>query len=181
MKKPDLIIDEENMSKTEILVRSGDNYPGDEDDKQVLWCNTSQNVNNANELTWLNSDVESGESGVNTECKNLKWLRLQVANSNDCAKNDVSNDVLTAAVFDIIKLHSDNEYHLEDELYVVLGFYRINLIRIVLKNYKELLDSVAMLDTQTQEKETHDSPGACGIWQRLATWPTSEVIRIGSW
>ena len=137
------------MSKTEILVRTGDNYPGDEDDKQVLWCNTSHNVSNAN-----------------SECKNLKWLRQQVANSNDCATNDISNDVLTAAVFDILKLHSDNEYHIEDELYVVLGFYRINLIRILLKNYKELLDNVTMLDTQTQEKEAHDSQGACGIWQR---------------
>ena len=99
---------------------------------------------------------------VNTECKSLQWLRLQVANSNDCAKSDISNVVLTSAVFEILKSHRDNEYHLEDRRYVVLGFYRINLIRILLNNYKELLDNVTtttMLDTQKKEQRNKRQTG----------------------
>ena len=62
-----MIIDEENRSRNEIVVRTVNNYPCDEDDKRVLWCNTSHNV-----------------SDVNTEVKQSKYDLSQLPEADRC-------------------------------------------------------------------------------------------------
>ena len=112
----------------------------------------------------------SSENPVDTGYKNLQWLRQQVVNYSDCAEGDRSIDDLSSAVFEILKSNKDDA-DLQDELLVLLGFYRFNLVHILLKNMKELVINVtttALLDTQKKEckEHTNNRQGVYGIWQR---------------
>ena len=86
----------------------------------------------------MNNDSESGgkDREFNTQFMSsekpvdagmmLQWLRQQVVNYSDCAEGDRSIDGLSSDVFETLKSNKDDA-HLENELFVLLGFYRFNL------------------------------------------------------
>ena len=170
-KQRDLII---NRSRNEIVVRTVNNYPCDEDDNRVLWCNTSHNVsdvntevkqpkydlsqlpNGINELTWLNSDSESGrrnqefdmqymppEEPVDTGYKNMEWLRQQMVDyfNSDDADGGMSIWDLSSTVFETMNSATEDS-ELQSELFDLLGFDRFELIQILLKNRNELVYNI---------------------------------------
>ena len=118
----------------------------------------------------FNTQYMSSEKPVDTGYKNLHWLRQQVVNYSGCTEGDRSIHGLSSDVFETLKSNRDDA-HLEDELFVSLGFYGFNLVHILLKNRKESVDNVtttAMLDTQKKEckESTNNRQVVSGIWQR---------------
>ena len=112
--------------------------------------------NGLNELTWLNSDSESGrrnqefdmhymppEEPVDTGYKNMEWLRQQMVDyfNSDDADGGMSIWDLSSTVFETMNSATEDS-EMQSELFDLLGFDRFELIQILLKNRKELVYNI---------------------------------------